>query len=82
MKYVAIIDSDNELSEDAIKDLKNTVFISDEPVRYCFDIISIKQAPEPMKVILPGEFGYKDSTTTKHIKEGYNQALRDCGVLE
>lgn len=39
-------------------------------------------APEPMKISICGELGYKDTTTTKHIKEGYNQALRDCGVLE
>lgn len=37
-------------------------------------------APEPMEISLHGEYGYKDTTTTKYIKEGYNQALRDCGV--
>lgn len=43
MKYIATIDSDNELSEDAIRDLKNTVFVGDESAPYCFEITSIKQ---------------------------------------
>ena len=43
MKYIATIDSDNELSEDAIRDLKSTVFVGDESAPYCFEITSIKQ---------------------------------------
>ena len=42
MKYIATIDSDNELSEDAIRDLKSTVFVGDESAPYCFEITSIK----------------------------------------
>lgn len=37
-------------------------------------------APEPMEISLHGGYRYKDTSTTKYIKEGYNQALRDCGV--
>lgn len=44
MKYVAIINSDDELSEDAIKAIKDIVFVGDEQAPYCFDIESIKQA--------------------------------------
>ena len=50
MKYIAIIDSDNELSEDAIKELKETLFIGDEKAPYCFDITSIEKAPKPMQI--------------------------------
>ena len=65
MKYVAIIYSDDELSEDTIKNLKDTLSLGDEHAM----ITSIKKAPE-------GEYRDMDYT------EGYNQALRDCGVLE
>jgi len=41
-----------------------------------------KKAPEPMRISLHGEHGYRDTNTTKHIKEGYNQALKDCKILE
>jgi hypothetical protein len=82
MKYIAILDSDYELSEESIKELKNTVFVGNEQTPYCFDITSIKEATKPMEISLHGEYGYKDTTTTKYIKEGYNQALRDCGVVE
>ena len=80
MKYIAIIDSDNELSEDAIKEIKETVFVGDEKSTYCFDITSIKKAPKPMEIILHPIDGYKDTTTTKYVKEGFNQALRECGI--
>lgn len=76
MKYVAIIDSDGELSEDAIKAIKNIVFVGDEKAPYCFDITSIKGAPEEELVLVPCEYREND------YAEGYNQALRDCGVLE
>jgi len=69
MKYVAIIDSDDERLEEAIKNLKDMLFLGDEHAMYCFEITSIKKAPE-------GEYRNMDYT------EGYNQALRDCGVLE
>lgn len=71
MKYVAIIDSDDELLEDAIKALKDTLFLGDEHAMYCFEITSIKQAPEPM-----------DNYEVGGFRDGYNQALRDCGVEE
>lgn len=71
MKYVAIIDSDDELSEDVIKCLvKDTVFMGDETAPYCFDITSIKPAPEKAK---------SDSFWGNFH---YNQALKDCGVIE
>lgn len=52
MKYVAIIESD-ELSEDIIEKMKDTIFAgyeeypSNENAKYSFTIESIKQAPEP-----------------------------------
>ena len=69
MKYVAIIDSDDELSEDAIKAIKDTVFVEDEKTPYCVDITSIKEVPSP-----PSEYGI-------WLKLAYKRALRDCGVL-
>jgi hypothetical protein len=74
MKYVAIIDSDDELLEDAIKNLKDTLFLGDENAMYCFEITSIKKVPEMMKTEL------RDNVRVKDIKSGYNQALWDCGV--
>jgi hypothetical protein len=76
MKYVAIIDTDFELSEDIIEDIKNTIFVGNEDSKYCFDITSIKQAPEPrgkLKRITVEDFWEK---------AGYNRALKDCGVIE
>lgn len=71
MKYVAIIDSDDELSEEAIRNVKDCVFVGDKKTPFRFDITSIKQAPEPVGDHIIGFF-----------KEGYNQALEDCGVIE
>jgi outer membrane protease len=84
MKYIAIIDTD---------DYENFEFFEDATGKYLavkdvnakddeWMALQFKEAPEPMKISICGELGYKDTTTTKHIKEGYNQALRDCGVLE
>lgn len=65
MKYVAILETKKELSEEVIKELKNTTFYGDEETPYRFEMTSIKEVPE-----------YTD------YAEGYNQALRDCGVIE
>ena len=82
MKYVAIFNSEKGLSEEAVEALKDTMFLGDENTPYCMELVSIVEAPTPMEISLCGEYGYKDTQTTKHIKEGYNQALRDCGVSE
>jgi hypothetical protein len=71
MKYVAIIDSDDELLEDAINNLKDTLFLGDENAMYCFEITSIKKAPEKIGNYVVGNF-----------QDGYNSALIDCGVLD
>ena len=71
MKYVAILDSDDELSEDAINELKETAFVGDEKTPYCFEITSIKEAPEKIGNYVVGDF-----------QDGYNSALIDCGVIE
>lgn len=42
--FIAICDSDEELSEQAIQELKNTVFVGDEKCSYCFDIVDIIKA--------------------------------------
>lgn len=67
MKYVAILETENELPEDAIEELKNTTFISDFPSIYHFEMTSIKQAPEKAKY---------DSMWGNFY---YNNALKDCG---
>ena len=82
MKYVAVFNSEQELSEETVKALKETVFLGNENAPYSMDLVSIIEAPTPMEISLHGEYGYKDTQTTKHVKEGYNQALRDCGVSE
>lgn len=46
MKYIAIINSDDELSENAIKSLKESLFMSNEKTSYCFKIESITKAPK------------------------------------
>lgn len=71
MRYVAIIDSgDKELSENVIKELKDTTFYGDYWTPYRFEMTSIKQAPE------------EEVSCCDAYLEGYNQALRDCGVIE
>ena len=76
MKYVAILDSDDGLSEEAIKYLiENTLFIGDETTPYCFTIASIKKAPSSrcnLTGIVEEDFWER---------AGYDRALRDCGVL-
>ena len=76
MKYVAILDSDNEILEGSIEFLKDTLFLGDEKAPYCFEITSIKEVPEEEPILVPCEYREND------YAEGYNQALRDCGVLE
>jgi hypothetical protein len=71
MKYVAIIDSDDELSEDAIKNSEEILFLGDENAMYYCEITSIKEAPEKIGNYVIGNF-----------QEGYNSALIDCGVIE
>lgn len=71
MKYIMIIDGDDELSEETIKEIKNTLFLGDEKASYCFELTSIKEAPEKIGDYVVGNF-----------QEGYNSALIDCGVIE
>lgn len=70
MKYVAILETDNELSEKVIKELKNTTFYGDEETPYRFGMTSIKPAPEK---------AHYDSMWSNL---NYNKALKDCGVIE
>lgn len=48
MKYVAIIDSDDELSEESIEKMKDTIFVGNE-AKYCFEIKSVTKALEPYR---------------------------------
>lgn len=82
MKYVAIIESDNELSEDIIEKMKDTIFVgyeeypSNDNAKYSFTIENIMKAPEPrgkLKRIAVEDFWER---------AGYNRALKDCGVIE
>ena len=70
MKYVAILETEDELSEEMIKALKDTMFLGDEKAPYCFEMTSIKKAPEKAH--------YDSFWANFH----YNQALRDCKILE
>lgn len=50
MKYVAILDSLDELSEEAIEQMKNVVFSGGgEQAPWCFDITSIEKVKEEVK---------------------------------
>jgi hypothetical protein len=71
MKYVVVIESDDELSEDAIKNSEEILFLGDENAMYYCEITSIKEAPEKIGNYVIGNF-----------QEGYNSALIDCGVIE
>lgn len=73
MKYIAVFEvpDGEDVSEGAVLMAGVKTYGAD-----------VKEAPHPMEISLCGELGYKDTQTTKHIKEGYNQALRDCGVSE
>lgn len=46
MKYVVVIESDDELSEESIEKIKDTIFVGNKS-KYCFEIKSITKAPEP-----------------------------------
>ncbi len=70
---------------EALEDENNgTVYVkltSDSQSHMTMLIENCRKAPSPMEISLHGEYGYKDTTTTKMIKNGYNQALRECGVV-
>ena len=76
MKYVAILETEKGLSEEVIKELKNSTFYGDDETPYRFEMTSIKEAPEEEPVLIPCEYREND------YAEGYNQALKDCGVIE
>ncbi len=42
MRYIALLDSEYEFTEEVIDDLKNTVFLGDNP-HYAFEILSIER---------------------------------------
>ena len=78
MKYIAVIDTD---------DFKDFGFFEDGNGKYLHAIdegsvngewicLYFNQAPDKQPVLVPCEYRENDYT------EGYNQALRDCGVLE
>lgn len=80
MLYLAVIDSDDELLEETIKEIKNTIFLGGDKASYCFEITNITKAPEPdnlkdyhkgdwddYRTFEPYDCGYAD---------GYNQALK------
>ena len=49
MKYVAILNTDEPLTEHAIQAIKDTLFYGDEPVPYVFEIEDIKYKAESKK---------------------------------
>lgn len=75
MKYVAILERETELSEEIIEFVKGKVYVG-TPTQFHCNITSIKQAPEEEPVLVPCEYREND------YAEGYNQALKDCGVIE
>lgn len=70
MKYIAILETENELPEEVIEDIKGTTFVGDFPSSYRCTISNINKAPEQAK--------YDSFWGNFH----YNQALKDCGVIE
>lgn len=80
MKYVAIIDTKDEFSEDIINTLKLTFFMgTSEGESYCFDFDSIKKVPESKPKFYEEDEEYDDNYFARYYK-GYNQALKDCGI--
>ena len=69
MKYVAILETENELSEEVIECTKGTVYV-DTSTQFRCTITSIKKAP--------GQSNLKSML----FKLGYKCALKDCGVIE
>lgn len=65
MKYIAILDSENEFTEEVINDLKNTGFLGDNP-RYAFVIDDIQER----KV---GKWIYHEKSISTAFKD-----LREC----
>lgn len=45
MKYIVIINSDDELSEDIIEKIKDTIFVGNENAKYCFEVKDIVKVP-------------------------------------
>jgi hypothetical protein len=77
MKYVAIIDTKDELTEDVIRTLRLTFFMgSGNGTSYCFDFDSIKEVPESK----PNIEDESDDNYFVRYYNGYNQALKDCGI--
>jgi GTP cyclohydrolase III len=73
MKYVAILNTKDELTEDVINTLRLTFFMGGaNGISYCFDFDSIKEVPDPME--------YDDIVGIGGFYGGYNQALKDCGI--
>lgn len=80
MKYVAILNTEDELSENIINILKATFFMgSANGTSYCFDFDSIKEVPESKPNIDEDE---SDDNYFARYYEGYNQCLKDCGVTK
>lgn len=80
MKYVAILDTKDELTEDVIDTLKLTFFMGGaNGTSYCFDFDSIREVPEPKPNIDEDE---SDDNYFVRYYKGYNQALKDCKILE
>lgn len=46
MKYIAIINTDEPLTEYTIQDIKDTIFLGDEQAPYVFEIEDIKYKAE------------------------------------
>ena len=46
MKYIAVLDSDNKLSEEANNDIIYTVFCGDAKVPYCFGLDSVEEVTD------------------------------------
>lgn len=71
MKYIAVIDTDEKPVSCEFIGCNGNV------TPYLLGTTTnIKQAPEEQPVLVPCDYREND------YAEGYNQALRDCGVLE
>lgn len=82
MKYIAIISTDEPLTEHTIQDIKDTIFCGDEQVSYVFEIEDIKYKADKDEQNLtmkqePQSEWQKDHEILKAHSDGAREALED-----
>lgn len=77
MKYIAVLDSENEFTEGVINDLKNTGFLGDNP-RYAFGMESIKKQECKQGKWIRYEKEFTESDTYRQIK----MPVIECSICQ